>query len=357
MLARQKVKKRQRAFSREVAEMVRYAVGYRSRAFVTFGEPITVEGYNAESRTSVLELGHRVMEQIGRQMKVLPTALFAAAMRPSIPEAELTDRIAASARSLARRRRQPRRSLRRRGHRVGRRAAREPRHHRARRRPLPRPRSDGAALLRPLDRAPAAGRACRTLMFAAASKALFHGLAALRPLQRLASRYGMAPGRGFARRFIAGETADEAIAAARILAERGFGVSLDYLGESVATLELADAATREYLRIIDAGRGVGDRAQPLAEADAARPGRRSGHRHRQPAAHPRSRRRARILRPHRHGELAVYRGHARGAGNGVEPRLPRRRHGDPVVPDAQPRRRRPVERAGRTGAAGEGRLP
>jgi proline dehydrogenase len=88
-------------------------------------------------------------------------------------------------------------------------------------------------------------------MFAAASKALFHGLAALRPLQRLASRYGMAPGRGFARRFIAGETADEAIAAARILAERGFGVSLDYLGESVATLELADAATREYLRIID----------------------------------------------------------------------------------------------------------
>ena len=40
VLARQKVKKRQRAFSREVAEMVRYAVGYRSRAFVTFGEPI-----------------------------------------------------------------------------------------------------------------------------------------------------------------------------------------------------------------------------------------------------------------------------------------------------------------------------
>lgn len=88
-------------------------------------------------------------------------------------------------------------------------------------------------------------------MFAAASKALFHGLAAVRPLQRLASRYGMAPGTGFARRFIAGETADEAIDAARVLAGRGFGVSLDYLGESVATLELADAATRDYLRIIE----------------------------------------------------------------------------------------------------------
>jgi glycerol-3-phosphate O-acyltransferase len=93
VLARQKVKKRQRAFSREVAEMVRYAVGYRSRAFVTFGEPIPVAGCNAESRTAVLELGHLVMERIGRQQKVLPTALVAAAMRPSIPDAELADRV------------------------------------------------------------------------------------------------------------------------------------------------------------------------------------------------------------------------------------------------------------------------
>ena len=40
VLARQRVKRAQRPFSRELAEMVRYAVGYRSRAFVTFGEPI-----------------------------------------------------------------------------------------------------------------------------------------------------------------------------------------------------------------------------------------------------------------------------------------------------------------------------
>ena len=43
---------------------------------------------------------------------------------------------------------------------------------------------------------------------------------------------------------------DEAIDAARTLGAKGFGVSLDYLGESVATLELADAATRDYLAII-----------------------------------------------------------------------------------------------------------
>src|SRR6188508_80635 len=40
ILARQRVKRRQRPFAREFAEMVRYAVGYRSRAFVTFGAPI-----------------------------------------------------------------------------------------------------------------------------------------------------------------------------------------------------------------------------------------------------------------------------------------------------------------------------
>ncbi len=94
VLARQKVKRSQRAFSREVAEMVRYAVGYRSRAFVTFGTPIGVDGFNAESRSSVLELGHHVMERIGRQVKVLPTALMASAIGPGISDRELEDRIA-----------------------------------------------------------------------------------------------------------------------------------------------------------------------------------------------------------------------------------------------------------------------
>src|SRR5213595_3637879 len=55
ILAHQHVKKRQRPFAREVAEMVRYAVGYRSRAFVTFGAPIATAGCDAHSRTDVLE--------------------------------------------------------------------------------------------------------------------------------------------------------------------------------------------------------------------------------------------------------------------------------------------------------------
>jgi proline dehydrogenase len=88
-------------------------------------------------------------------------------------------------------------------------------------------------------------------MIAATSKAVFHTLARIGLLRRVASRYGLAPGYGFARRFIAGETTDEVIAAARALADRGFGVSLDYLGESVATLELADQAARDYVRLIE----------------------------------------------------------------------------------------------------------
>src|SRR3979411_2636751 len=50
ILAHQREKKRQRPFGREIAEMVRYAVGYRSRAFVTFGAPITAGDSDVHSR-------------------------------------------------------------------------------------------------------------------------------------------------------------------------------------------------------------------------------------------------------------------------------------------------------------------
>ncbi len=85
----------------------------------------------------------------------------------------------------------------------------------------------------------------------AASKAFFHTLAQSGMLQRFASKYGMASPRSFARRFIAGETIEEAIAAARDIQAQGLLLTLDYLGESVATLDEATAATREYLRMID----------------------------------------------------------------------------------------------------------
>lgn len=93
ILARQRLKRQQRPFSRELAEMVRFAVGYRSRAFVTFGRPIALDTCETSSRRALLEMARLVRSAIGRLYKVLPTALVAAAMRPSITRAQLVSRV------------------------------------------------------------------------------------------------------------------------------------------------------------------------------------------------------------------------------------------------------------------------
>ena len=92
-LAHQGVKRRQRPFALELAEMVRYGVGYQSRAFVTFGTPVPLSGYDVESRREVMNLASHIGDLIGKLHKVLPTALVSAAMRPSIELTDLTDRI------------------------------------------------------------------------------------------------------------------------------------------------------------------------------------------------------------------------------------------------------------------------
>jgi proline dehydrogenase len=88
-------------------------------------------------------------------------------------------------------------------------------------------------------------------MLQAASQILFSILAGSQSLKTIASRYGMRARGGFARRFIAGETVEEAIAAARQIQANGLHVTLDYLGESVATIAEADAATRAYIAVIE----------------------------------------------------------------------------------------------------------
>ena len=87
-------------------------------------------------------------------------------------------------------------------------------------------------------------------MLDALPKAAFAVLASSRLLKRLASRYGMRRPNSFARRFIAGETAAEAIAAARQLEHQGLTVTLDLLGEGVASIEDATTATRAYAEVI-----------------------------------------------------------------------------------------------------------
>ena len=55
-----------------------------------------------------------------------------------------------------------------------------------------------------------------------------------------------------ARRFVAGETAAEAIEAVKKLNKRGLSASLDFLGEDTETEAQANAAAEEYCRLLDA---------------------------------------------------------------------------------------------------------
>jgi proline dehydrogenase len=96
-------------------------------------------------------------------------------------------------------------------------------------------------------------------MLDSASKTFFHLLARSKVLKRLASRIGMRGPTSFARRFIAGETVEEAIEVVRSLESRGLMHTLDHLGESVTSLAEADAATRDYLGVVQSilAAGVG----------------------------------------------------------------------------------------------------
>lgn len=58
--------------------------------------------------------------------------------------------------------------------------------------------------------------------------------------------------RSIAARFVAGDTLDEALEAARALNEQGLSVSLDFLGESVTTREEASAAADMLIRTVEA---------------------------------------------------------------------------------------------------------
>ena len=88
-------------------------------------------------------------------------------------------------------------------------------------------------------------------MIQTASKAFFHTLAGSAVLKRVASRYGLRKATSFGRRFIAGETVEEAIDAARAVERSGLTQTLDLLGESVSTIEEADVATRTYISCLD----------------------------------------------------------------------------------------------------------
>ncbi len=93
MLVRQATSRAKRPFSQEIAEMAKLSVGFRSRAFVTFGHAIPLSDYDPGSRRDLVQLVHRIQHDIGRLYKVLPTALVASAMRPHTTRGDLAARI------------------------------------------------------------------------------------------------------------------------------------------------------------------------------------------------------------------------------------------------------------------------
>src|SRR5207248_2235034 len=57
--------------------------------------------------------------------------------------------------------------------------------------------------------------------------------------------------RGVSRRFVAGETLDDALNVARTLNARKMHVSLDHLGENVSEARAATAAAQDYITALD----------------------------------------------------------------------------------------------------------
>jgi len=91
------------------------------------------------------------------------------------------------------------------------------------------------------------------------SQVLFDALAASRSVRAFVSKRGLRRESSFARRFVAGETVADAVAAARTIEAAGLTQTLHYLGPAVATMSEADRATRTCIRILHeiAAAGIG----------------------------------------------------------------------------------------------------
>ena len=87
-------------------------------------------------------------------------------------------------------------------------------------------------------------------MLTALSRAFFNTLASSRTLTTLVSRHGLRGSTRFARRFVAGETVEEAIAVIRAIEARGLLHTLDMLGESVTSSADAITATQGYVDVM-----------------------------------------------------------------------------------------------------------
>jgi proline dehydrogenase len=94
-------------------------------------------------------------------------------------------------------------------------------------------------------------------MIAALSRGTFSLLASSVLLKKAATRYGLRGPGSPARRFVAGERCEDAIATARSLEQSGLHVTLDLLGERVTSLAAALDAAKAYVALIEAAAAAG----------------------------------------------------------------------------------------------------
>ena len=91
------------------------------------------------------------------------------------------------------------------------------------------------------------------------SRVFFDALATSQSMRTIAARYGLRRQHGFARRYVAGETAADAVSVAREVEAAAMTQTLGYLGVPVATMAEADAATRACIGVLNevAAAGIG----------------------------------------------------------------------------------------------------
>ena len=99
----------------------------------------------------------------------------------------------------------------------------------------------------------------RTLILAAAGNGTIRRLIATAPVSR-----------DVVRRFVAGETTEEAVAVTRRLVDSGLTVTLDYLGEDTTDAALAEATVQAYLELLDRlhTEGLADKAEVSVKLSA-----------------------------------------------------------------------------------------
>lgn len=96
------------------------------------------------------------------------------------------------------------------------------------------------------------------------SRTLILKTSALKPVEKLVRKSFLF--RPLVKRFIAGDTLEEAMAACQALLDKGFSVTLDNLGENTSTEAEAQAAKATYIRMLDR---IGDQSPGRSPEDTA----------------------------------------------------------------------------------------